>query len=123
MVGGDDDDQLNKLIAHTKDTDKLVINPDHTFKSLWDAIGFLFIMYQAMIVPFRISFEVDSTGFLGYVETGMDIYFMMDLFISFNTGYDVKGLLIMKRKLIILNYLKSWFVLDLLASFPYSWVF
>jgi len=28
----------------------------------------------------------------------------------------------MKRKEIIKNYLKTWFVLDLLASFPYSWM-
>ena len=28
----------------------------------------------------------------------------------------------MKRKQIIINYLKTWFVLDFLASFPYSWV-
>jgi hyperpolarization activated cyclic nucleotide-gated potassium channel 2 len=28
----------------------------------------------------------------------------------------------MSRKEIILNYLKTWFLLDLLASFPYSWI-
>jgi hypothetical protein len=28
----------------------------------------------------------------------------------------------MKRKDIIINYLKTWFILDVLASFPYSWV-
>jgi len=41
---------------------------------------------------------------------------------TFNTGFYKKGYLVMKRKEIIKNYLKTWFFLDLLASFPYSWV-
>ena len=28
----------------------------------------------------------------------------------------------MSRKEIVLNYVKTWFILDLLASFPYSWI-
>jgi Ion transport protein len=41
--------------------------------------------------------------------------------INFNTGFYRKGVVVMKRREIILNYLKTWFLLDLLASFPYSW--
>lgn len=29
----------------------------------------------------------------------------------------------MKRKDVTMNYIKGWFVLDVLASFPYTWVF
>jgi hyperpolarization activated cyclic nucleotide-gated potassium channel 2 len=47
---------------------------------------------------------------------------MMDIIITFNTGFYKKGYLVMKRKEIIKNYLKTWFILDLFASFPYSWV-
>ncbi len=52
----------------------------------------------------------------------MDVSFMMDIVVTFNTGFYKKGYLVMKRKDIILNYCKTWFFLDLLASFPYSWV-
>jgi len=41
--------------------------------------------------------------------------------ITFNTGFYRKGVVVMKRRDIIINYLKGWFWLDLLASFPYSW--
>lgn len=47
---------------------------------------------------------------------------MVDLVLAFNTGFYRKGYLVMKRKEIIFNYLKTWFLIDLLASFPYSWV-
>jgi len=46
----------------------------------------------------------------------------LDIFINFNTGYYDKGLLVMERKRIAINYLKGWFWIDLIASFPYSWV-
>ena len=56
------------------------------------------------------------------LETVMDSVFMCDIIVAFNTGFYKKGYLEMKRKEIIKNYLKTWFFLDLLASFPYSYV-
>jgi len=56
-------------------------------------------------------------------EDILDIIFMVDILFSFNTGFYKKGYLIMKRRDIIINYVKTWFLMDLLASFPYSWVF
>jgi hypothetical protein len=53
----------------------------------------------------------------------MDVYFWTDLFVNFNTGVYIKGMLIMQRHRIIWNYLTGWFSLDFLASFPYSIVF
>ena len=51
-----------------------------------------------------------------------DIYFGLDTILNFNTGYYDKGVLIMKRKQIILTYLKTWFILDFFAVLPYSYV-
>jgi hypothetical protein len=48
--------------------------------------------------------------------------FLICLVLNFNSGFYKKGVLVMNRKDIIVNYLKSWFILDLLASFPYSWI-
>lgn len=47
----------------------------------------------------------------------------MPVVITFNTGFYRKGVVVMQRREIMRNYLKTWFVLDLLASFPYNWVF
>ena len=47
---------------------------------------------------------------------------MIDIIVNFNTGFYKKGYLVMKRKEIIKNYMKTWFFMDLLASFPYSWI-
>ena len=42
--------------------------------------------------------------------------------LCFNTGFYSEGMLVMTRKEVMLDYIKSWLLLDLVASFPYSWV-
>ena len=46
--------------------------------------------------------------------------FMLDIFVNFNTGFYTRGNLITARKLIIKNYVSTWFLIDVLASFPYN---
>jgi hypothetical protein len=74
------------------------------------------------MIPFRLCFDVDAAGAIKVVEEIMDVCFMMDIVITFNTGFYKKGYLVMKRKDIIKNYAKTWFFIDLVATFPYSWV-
>lgn len=47
---------------------------------------------------------------------------MLDILVQFNSGYWEKGSLINNRKQIVLHYLGNWFLVDLVASFPYSWI-
>lgn len=114
---------LNIVAAHSEINKAWgVIYPDSTFKGLWDLLCLLFIIYQSIIIPFRLCFEVEADGPMLILETIMDVCFMIDVVVTFNTGFYKKGYLVMKRKDIILNYIKTWFILDVLASFPYSWV-
>ena len=99
-----------------------VIFPDSNFRTCWDLISFLFIIYQSILIPFRISFDQDAAGMFFYFETIIDVFFISEIFITFNTGYYKNGNIIMQRKYIILNYIRTWFILDLFASFPYSYV-
>lgn len=41
---------------------------------------------------------------------------------NLNTGYYRLGTLVMNRKLILVNYLKTWLFIDLVASLPFSWI-
>ena len=41
--------------------------------------------------------------------------------VSSNIAYRKDGFLITVRRLVVLNYLKSWFLLDFVSSFPLSW--
>lgn len=55
----------------------------------------------------------------------LDSIFMMDILITFFTpiavGYGHEGRLIYDKGKIALNYIKGWFLLDLLACFPLTY--
>jgi hypothetical protein len=55
-------------------------------------------------------------------ENAGDILFGLDILLNFNTGIYKNGLLIMNRRLIMLDYLTSWFLIDVTSTFPYSLV-
>ena len=41
---------------------------------------------------------------------------------TFNTGYYSTGVLVMNRKLIVVEYLKTTFIFDAFSTFPYSYM-
>lgn len=124
-VDDDFDDRYIHLIAAHSEINKAwgVLLPDQTMKALWDLVGLVAILYQSIVVPFRLCFNEEATGGFKVFETIIDITFMIDILFSFNTGFFRKGYLVMKRRDIVINYVKTWFVIDLIASFPYSWFF
>lgn len=56
------------------------------------------------------------------IDVIIDCFFILDMLVTFNAGYYEQGGLVLKRRMIVLNYLKGWFLIDLIASFPYMWV-
>jgi hypothetical protein len=85
------------------------------------------------MIPYNLCFSVHPEGGKVVFDTLIDCFFMLDIcklffyhifvVINFNTGFYRKGVVVMKRRDIIFNYLKTWFWIDLLSSFPYNWVF
>ena len=95
---------------------------DSNFHVIWDLIGFICIIYQMFVTPYRICFDADSYGVWYFIEIFIDSIFILDIFVSFNTSYIDKGILVAERKKVIWNYLKGWFLMDLIASFPYTYI-
>jgi hypothetical protein len=52
----------------------------------------------------------------------IDSLFLIDIVITLNSAYYEGNDLITSRRQITLNYLKTWFFLDILAIFPFEWV-
>ena len=97
------------------------IEPDSNFKTSWDLMGLFLILYEALVIPYRVTFNMLSSGFLMVFEIYVDTFFIFDVFINLYTGYYKKGSLVMKRRHIMCRYLKTWFIIDLLASIPFAW--
>jgi hypothetical protein len=116
------DELVDNIVSYNIEKSPFVFNPDSQSKIIWDLIGMVFIIYQGIIVPFRICFDAQAIGTQALIELIQDFYFLIDILISFNTGFYENGNLYMLRSKIICNYLKLWFWLDSAASFPYSLV-
>lgn len=100
-----------------------MFDPDSQAMATWDVLGLIFIIYQSVVIPFRLCFGIEAEGAWFFIETAIDISFMLDIFVQFNTGFYRRGNLVNNRRAICENYVKSWFLIDFFASFPYSWVF
>jgi len=86
----------------------MIIPLDCTFRMTWDIFTMFIILYEIMMIPFRLSFEDDESGDL-VAFTGsdlvIDIIFMTDIFLNLSTTVYDKGVQIYERKFIMLNYL------------------
>ena len=114
---------LNNLNQNNKKSKGfLVLNPNSMIRAVWDISLFIFIIYQSISLPMRVSFEMPTTDISFYLEIIIDIMFITDIFINFNTGFYKKNQLIMQRAAIAKQYLELWFWLDLLSSIPFTWI-
>lgn len=52
----------------------------------------------------------------------IDVSFMLDVLVQFNTGFYRRGNLVNSRKEIVINYIETWFLIDVLASLPYNYI-
>lgn len=101
---------------------KMVFHPESLPRMAWDILMLVLIIYQALTVPYFICFNDTYTKALILLDMIMSFIFFTDIVICFNTGFYYKGSLVMKRRAIAWEYLKMWFWIDVVASFPYNWV-
>jgi hypothetical protein len=69
----------------------LVMFPDSTIRACWDIAVFISIVYQGIMMPMRISFEMETPEWLFYMEVCIDVMFLLDIVLNFNTGFYLKG--------------------------------
>lgn len=97
---------LNEKLSYERSL--FTVFPDSRFKSSWDVVAFIFILYQSLVLPFRMSFDFNFPSWGTYFDLFQDIFFIIDIMLACNTGYYGKGMLIMMRKQIFLNYFQQW---------------
>ena len=93
--------------------------PNTAWRKVWDVVQCPVLLYVSMSVPIRIGFSIDAKGGWYAFDMLIDLYFWTDIVLNFVTGYENNdGETILNGRLIAINYLKSWFAIDLLASLP-----
>ena len=102
----------------------------------------ILVLYTAVFTPYQTAFLLneeettmrlnrdpytrtespDSTRAnpLVIIDLIVDLMFIADIFINFRTTYLHNGEAVLNQKLIAINYLKGWFVIDTIAAIPFD---
>ena len=90
--------------------------PDSRFKTYWNLIITLLLLYTASFVPYRIAFIDDNPTAMIVADTIMDMLFLGDIFVNLVSAYEDKKVgLEVRHKQIAIKYMKSWLFLDVLS--------
>eukprot|EP00941_MAST-03F_sp_MAST-3F-sp1_P005315 g5315.t1 len=98
------------------------INPDEPWKQGWDIILMMAIMYSVIVVPYRLAFSDEASGFTEVLENLIDLFFFFDIILNFLTAYEDADTRTLEWSLskIRNNYLKTWFTIDFLSTIPFD---
>ena len=83
-----------------------IIFPTDNWKEGWDLWVLMFILYSAVMVPYRICFESPATGAMFIFEQTVTVSFIIDVFLNFNTAYMQDDRWIVSRASISMHYLR-----------------
>eukprot|EP00002_Diphylleia_rotans_P017407 TRINITY_DN3380_c0_g1_i1.p1 TRINITY_DN3380_c0_g1~~TRINITY_DN3380_c0_g1_i1.p1 ORF type:complete len:701 (+),score=113.48 TRINITY_DN3380_c0_g1_i1:74-2176(+) len=99
-----------------------IINPNQNSKRYWDVLIMCIIIYNAVAIPLYVAFPNITAGSLGILDLVFDLCFFIDIIINFRTAYDDKGVMVVDGKEIARNYLRNWFVIDVISILPYEFM-
>ncbi|XP_020299509.1 potassium voltage-gated channel subfamily H member 8 [Pseudomyrmex gracilis] len=93
------------------------------FKSCWDWLILIATFYVAIIVPYNASFiNTDRPTMVSDVV--VEALFIIDIVLNFRTTYvSRKGEVVSNSKSIAVNYVKGWFIVDLVAALPFDFLY
>lgn len=117
------------------------------FKAIWDWLVLALVTYTAVVTPYMASFvlaldqereelsqsqgrrEDNGSDFvysdpLVIVDYVVDVMFVVDIFINFRTTFvDSSNEVISSPCRIAVHYIKTWFIIDILAAIPFELLF
>ena len=111
----------HSITAKLKHTVTRMIHPCEPFKQQWDKVLATVLIYSLLIIPYRtcLNIPAEANTFMWWVDLGVDVYFLVDICLTFRTGYiDKDGVFITNPCRVAVEYLKLWFWIDLFTSLP-----
>eukprot|EP00931_Biecheleriopsis_adriatica_P086580 TRINITY_DN61211_c0_g1_i1.p1 TRINITY_DN61211_c0_g1~~TRINITY_DN61211_c0_g1_i1.p1 ORF type:complete len:707 (+),score=114.53 TRINITY_DN61211_c0_g1_i1:60-2180(+) len=96
---------------------RLPMSPNAPVRLAWDVVGLMLISYDLFAIPLA-AFEPPEIWFtimMGWISM---LFWTFDMIASLLVGYFDNGELVLDLKKILMRYLKTWFVPDLLVVLP-----
>ena len=116
----DDEEYDDELIDY-------YISPNSLYTIIFDIFIFISSMFYFIFVPYFLSinfFFFEGDGVYKYIFFVIDVLYIIDIVINFFRAYQTYDEhLIRKTKRIIIHYIKTWFLIDLIQAIPYYSIF
>ena len=96
-----------------------IIHPLSRFRQWWDIIVINMMLINVMVLPLDIAFFSDNHNMFLVMS---DVFCVIDIVFNFRTGYKPddtqQKLYELSGRAIALNYVRSWFGIDVVSSLP-----
>jgi hypothetical protein len=104
----------------------LIIDPNSIFMRRWDIIMALCLVFVAFVTPFEVAFleSKPRMDLLFYLNRILDVLFALDMVLNFYVKVKVQdsrgqnSRWLRRRSDISWNYIKKWFLIDLITVMP-----
>lgn len=100
-----------------------MIKQDNIYKRYFDAILMVFTLFAALEVPLHLSLRYDTPHWISIINLFYPVIFTIDIIVCFFTTITIDGQEITSKKTIAVKYLRSWFIVDIIAAFPFDRIF
>ena len=104
----------------------MTFDPDKPFRATWDVLMLLLVSYCVVAMPLQVAFEAqlgETTRTVQlYFDAFFDVLFLLDVIINARTAFTFEGVMVNNRSAILRRYLRTWFLLDIMASVPFAWM-
>ncbi|KAE9015446.1 hypothetical protein PR001_g14899 [Phytophthora rubi] len=94
------------------------ITPTSRVATMHGIVMFCTYHFQLFYLPFGPSYHPHGSAGTRAVNVTMELIFLLNLLLNFNTAYQDQNTLVTSRRLIARNYLNKWFVIDFLSATP-----
>ncbi|EQC30613.1 hypothetical protein SDRG_11668 [Saprolegnia diclina VS20] len=113
-------ESFSHLNTKLRDSRTYVLDPKSARSIQWDIFMACLIAYSSITVPLYVGFPgFQVTSHWTSVDDTIDVCFGIDIVRNFLMGfYDEQDLLVVDVKQIAKNYARTWFLLDLVSTFP-----
>ncbi|CAE7449016.1 Kcnh1 [Symbiodinium sp. CCMP2456] len=96
---------------------RFIARPGDRKRLLWDCCGLLFIVYDCIAIPINV-FDPPVTTFTMFMDWLTLIFWTLNIGATLTTGFVKEGLEVLSPKEILKNYLRTWFIIDVLTLGP-----
>jgi hypothetical protein len=93
----------------------LIIDPNATSHAYWDMISFAVLLYDLIVTPYVLAWNVQTEGWLHATALGTALFWTLDLGLNFITGFFRDGEVERRPEAIVRHYLRTWFVPDVVV--------